>query len=146
MDLSAIQSAIDAASEANNEATKTAGAKTPEPKSSDLEKKAALKKEAETLIGRGRLMAQGFVTEILNQADALYKQALNDGGSVSGATISESGSMETETGNKLPTSKNSPGKKIDEKKSVKHLMEDSLAPHQQVAVNKSESRINSVSK
>jgi len=145
MDLSAIQSAIDAANDANAEATKTASAKTPQ--GSDLEKKAALKKEAETLIGRGRLMAQGFVTELLNQADSLYKQALNEGGKIQGATISESGSMMTETGNKLPTSKNSPGKsKIDETKSVKHLTEDDLKPHQQVAVNKSESRINAVSK
>ena len=143
MDLSAIQSAIDAA----NEATKTAGAKTPEPKGSDLEKQAALKKEAETLVGRGRLMAQGFVTELLNQADSLYKQALNDGGKVTGSKITESGSLMADSGNALPTSKDNPGKgKIDEKKSVKHLMEDSIAPHGQVAVSKSESRINSVSK
>jgi hypothetical protein len=145
MDLSAIQSAIDAANDANAEATKTASAKTPE--SSDLEKKAALKKEAETLIGRGRLMAQGFVSELLTQADSLYKQALNEGGNVSGATISEPGSMATETGNKLPTSKNKPPKNdIDETKAVKHVMEESLEPHQSVAVNKAESRINRVSK
>lgn len=145
MDLSAIQSAIDAAKDATSEATKTAKDRTPQ--GSDLEKQAALKKEAETLIGRGRLMAQGFVTELLNQADSLYKQALNDGGSISGSKIKETGSMMTDTGNSLPSSKDNVGKgKIDEKKSVKHLKEEDLKPHQQVAVNKSESRINAVSK
>jgi hypothetical protein len=145
MDLSAIQSAIDAANAANAEATKTAGV-TQRPESSDLEKQAALKKEAETLIGRGRLMAQGFVTELLNQADTLYKQALNDGGKVTGSKITESGSLMADGGNKLPTNKENPGKsKIDETK-VKHLKEDSIAPHGQVSVSKSESRINSASK
>lgn len=149
MDLSAIENAINAANATDGaEATKTAGDESTEPKQGQ-EKNAALRKEAETLIGRGRLMAQGFVTEVLNQADSLYKQALNEGGSVQegGSKITEQGSLMTETGNALPTSKDNPSKgKIDEKKSVKHIKEEDLAPHQQVAVNKSESRINSASK
>jgi len=144
MDLGDVQTAINSAKSASAEATKTASAVNNG--TGGFDKKAALKKEAETLLARGRLMAQGFVTEVLNQADNLMKQALNDGGSVNGSKITESGSLMADGGNKLPTNKENPGKsKIDET-GIKHIKEDSIAPHDQVAVHKSEARINKVSK
>lgn len=149
MDLSDVQNAINSAKSANAEATKTAGAKTPTNKGGEgIDKKAELKKEAETLFARGRIMGQGFVTEVLTQADNLQKRALNEGGKVNegGSKITEQGSLMADGGNALPTSKDNPSKgKIDET-GVKHIKEDSLAPHGQVAVNKSESRINKASK
>lgn len=143
MDLGDVQTAINSAKRASGEATKTASATS----TGGFNKQAALKKEAETLLARGRLMAQGFVTEVLTQADNLMKQALNEGGKINGSKITESGSLMADGGNALPTNKENPGKsKIDET-GVKHLKEtDSIAPHDQVAVHKSEARINKVSK
>jgi len=154
MDLNEVQSAIEAAKRANGSVSKTASQNTPA-NTETFDKQAALKKEAETYIARGRLQAQGFIAEVLDVVDNMYKQALSsqtnmrDSGGVQqgGSKITEPGSLTSDGGNALPTSKDNPSKKkIDETKSVKHLLEDSGAPHGQVAVHKSEARINNVSK
>lgn len=101
-------------------------------------------KLAEDAHSLGRIAANGFLGEIRKQAqDSFNKQALGEGGHVSGGTINEPGSV-TQQANSLPVNVNSPGKKIDESKKVKHLTEQNLTTPGKTEV--AQALVNKVSK
>ena len=148
-DTKSIDEVIDAQLAGDNGQSKTASAKKQAgatKTASELQKEAAAK-EAKDSYARGSLMGKGFVDYVLKTAASIGKTAettnMSDGGNQEdgGSKVTEPGSMMTDTGNKLPTSKDNPGDgKIDESKSVKHLTEDDLS-HSPPNVAKAEARI-----
>jgi len=150
-DTKSIDEVIDAQLAGGDGQSKTAAAKKPASagttKTAAALQKEAAAKEAKDSYARGSLMGKGFVDYVLKTAANIGKTAettnMSDGGNQEdgGSKVNEPGSMMTDVGNKLPTSKDNVGpNKTDESKSVKHLTEDDL-DHSPPNVSKAEARI-----